>query len=87
MQKLGVQSKFFLAYQDTTFFWSKAPWITLGRAVKGSNLTDSIIFLDLVKYKNLSYGKPENPVTFICVVTIHKGVTQIKQINYIQGII
>ena len=34
-----------------------------------------------------SYGKPENPVTFICVETSLKGVTQIKQMNYIQIII
>ena len=33
--------------------------------------------------KTVSYGKPENPVTFICVGTSNKGVTQIKQMNYI----
>ena len=32
----------------------------------------------------LSFGKLENQVTFICVWTSHKGVTQIERMNYIQ---
>ena len=37
--------------------------------------------------KNISYGKPENPVKFIYVGTSHKGDTQIKWMDYTHRII
>ena len=44
-------------------------------------------FNPMLRYANYHMRKLENPVTFICVGTSHKGVTQIKQMNYIQRII
>ena len=40
-----------------------------------------------LKLNTVSYGKSENPATFICVGTSHKGDTQIKRMNYILKII
>ena len=56
--------------------------------MQANSLPISLVNLNhFEEVKVVSYGKPENPVTFICVWTIHKGVTQIKQMKYIQRII
>ena len=34
-----------------------------------------------LKLLNISYGKPKNPVTFICDETSHKKLSDLKQLN------
>ena len=56
--------------------------------MQANSLPISLVNLNhFEEVKVVSYGKPENRVTFMCVGTIHKGVTQIKQMKYIQRII